>query len=238
MPTPHIAASEGEFAEAILLPGDPLRAKYIAENFIDDAVQVNAVRNMLGFTGTYQGMPVSVMGTGMGVPSISIYVTELMRFYGVERLIRVGSAGGIADHVKMRDVVLAVGGCTDSSVNRARYGGWDFAATADFGLLRSAYDAAVAAGKTVHVGNVHTSDAFYNPVGNALDVWDKMGVLAVEMETAALYAIAAEEGCRAMSILTVSDHLKTHEATSAEERQSTFSDMVQIALDGLVRDAS
>lgn len=238
MPTPHISAGDDGFAEAILLPGDPLRAKYIAENFLDDPVEVNAVRNMLGFTGSYQGMPVSVMGTGMGVPSISIYVTELMRFYGVKRLVRVGSAGGIADHVKMRDVVLAVGGCTDSSANRARYGGWDFAATADFGLLRAAYDAAVAAGKDVHVGNVHTSDSFYNPVDDALETWDKMRVLAVEMETAALYAIAAEEGCRAMSILTVSDHLKTHEATSAEERQSTFADMVRIALDGLVRDAA
>jgi purine-nucleoside phosphorylase len=238
VPTPHISAADGDFAEAVLLPGDPLRAKYIADNFFEDAVQVNAVRNMLGFTGTYQGMRVSVMGSGMGVPSISIYVTELMRFYGVKRLVRVGSAGGIADHVKMRDVVLASGGCTDSSVNRARYGGWDFAAVADFGLLRSAYDAAVAAGKNVHVGNVHTSDSFYNPVDTALATWDKMGVLAVEMETAALYAIAAEEGCRAMSVLTVSDHLKTHEATSSEERQSTFSDMVLIALDGLVRDAA
>ena len=237
MPTPHIAAADDQFAEAVLLPGDPLRAKYIADNFFDDPTLVTSIRNMLGFTGTYQGMPVSVMGTGMGVPSISIYVTELIRFYHVKRVVRVGSAGGISDAVKMRDVVLAVGGCTDSSVNRARYGGWDFAATADFGLLRSAYDAAVAAGKNVHVGNVHTSDAFYNPTGNALETWDKMGVLAVEMETAALYAIAAEEGARAMSILTVSDHLKTNEATSAEEGQSTFTDMVQIALDGLVRDA-
>lgn len=237
MPTPHIAAADDQFAEAVLLPGDPLRAKYIADNFFDDPTLVTSIRNMLGFTGTYQGMPVSVMGTGMGVPSISIYVTELIRFYHVKRVVHVGSAGGISDAVKMRDVVLAVGGCTDSSVNRARYGGWDFAATADFGLLRSAYDAAVAAGKNVHVGNVHTSDAFYNPTGNALETWDKMGVLAVEMETAALYAIAAEEGARAMLILTVSDHLKTNEATSAEEGQSTFTDMVQIALDGLVRDA-
>ena len=238
MPTPHISAADGEFAEAILLPGDPLRAKYIADNFLDDPVQVNAVRNMLGFTGTYQGMPVSVMGTGMGVPSISIYITELMRFYGVRRLVRVGSAGGIADHVQVRDVVLASGGCTDSAVNRARYGGWDYAATADFGLLRASYDAAIAAGKNVHVGNVHTTDTYYNPVGNAIEIWDKMGVLAVEMEAATLYAIAAEEGCRAMAVLTISDHVKTHEETSSEERQSTFSDMVHIALDGLVRDAS
>lgn len=236
MPTPHIAAAEGDIAEAILLPGDPLRARYIAETFLDDARQVTGVRNMLGFTGSYAGMPVSVMGTGMGIPSASIYITELIRFYGVERLVRVGSCGGISESVAMRDIILAVGASTDSGVNRARYGGWDFAATADYGLLRAAADAATGAGLSVHTGNVHSSDSFYNPVDSALATWQRMGVLAVEMEAAGLYGIAHEEGARALAVMTVSDHLVTEEETTADERESSFGDMVTVALDGLVRD--
>lgn len=238
MPTPHIAADPGDFAEAVLLPGDPLRAEYIAGKFFDDARQVTGVRNMLGFTGTYEGMPISVMGTGMGIPSSAIYITELIRQYGCKRLVRIGSCGGIADDIALRDVVLAVGACTDSALNRARYNGWDLAATADFGLLRAAADAGEAAGATIRAGNVHTSDAFYNPVPNAIEAWDRLGVLAVEMEAAGLYAIALEEGVRALAIMTVSDHVKTHEATSADERERTFDDMVVIALNALLADAA
>ncbi len=220
-----------------MLPGDPRRAEYIAQKFLHEAREVTSVRNMAGFTGSYEGMPVSVMGTGMGIPSASIYITELIREFGCRRLVRIGSCGAIADDVHVRDVVLAVGACTDSALNRARYHGWDFAATADFDLLRAAADAGAAAGATVRAGNVHTSDAFYNPTPNALEVWDRMGVLAVEMEAAGLYAIAHEEGVRALAIMTVSDHVKTHEATSAEERERTFDDMVVMALEALKADA-
>ncbi|HIE22138.1 MAG TPA: purine-nucleoside phosphorylase [Acidimicrobiia bacterium] len=231
MPTPHISAERGDFAPTILLPGDPLRARHIAENFLDDAREVTAVRNMLGYTGSYQGIPVSVMGTGMGIPSASIYATELITEYGVERLIRVGSCGGILPSVGIRDVILAIGACTDSGVNRVRYGGNDFAATADFALLRAAAEAAEDKGVEVKVGNVHSADLFYNPDPEAFDRMEAMGVLAVEMEAAGLYGVAAEKGTRALSILTVSDHVRTGEATSSEERQQTFDDMVDIALE-------
>lgn len=231
MPTPHISAEKGDFAPSILLPGDPLRAKHIADNFLDDVKQVNAVRNMLGYTGTYSGIPVSVMGTGMGIPSASIYVTELITEFGVERLIRVGSCGGILSSVKIRDVVLAIGACTDSGVNRIRYGGHDFAATADFWLLQAAATAAAAKGIEVKVGNVHSTDLFYNPDDEAFDRMEAMGVLAVEMEAAGLYGVAAEKGGRALTIATVSDHIRTGEATSGDERQETFDEMVEIALE-------
>jgi len=238
MPTPHISAAEGEIAEAILLPGDPLRARFIAETFLDDAREVTAVRGMLGFTGTYKGMAVSAMGTGMGIPSASIYVTELIRFYGVKRLVRVGSAGGLTMDVPLRGIILASGACTDSTVNRARYGGWDYAATADFGLLSATAGAAETAGLAFHVGNVHSSDSFYNPVSNALEIWQSMNVLAVEMEAAGLYAIAAAEGARALAVLTVSDHLVSAEETTSDERERTFGDMIMLALDGLVADGN
>ena len=236
MPTPHISAEKGAFAEAVLLPGDPLRAKYIAETFFDDPVLVNEVRNMLGYTGTYNGARVSVMGTGMGIPSASIYATELVNEYDVKRLIRVGSCGAISTDVKIRDIVIGIGACTDSVVNRARYGGWDFAATADFELARAAVEAADAAGKNVRVGNLHSADLFYNPVDHVWDTLEKMNVLAVEMEAAGLYGVAAEHGARALTIATVSDHIRTGEATTSEERQTTFGDMVTIALDALARD--
>jgi purine-nucleoside phosphorylase len=238
MPTPHISAAEGEIAEAILLPGDPLRARFIAETFLDDAREVTAVRGMLGFTGTYKGMAVSAMGTGMGIPSASIYVTELIRFYGVKRLVRVGSAGGLTMDVPLRGIILASGACTDSTVNRARYGGWDYAATADFGLLSATAGAAETAGLAFHVGNVHSSDSFYNPVSSALEIWQSMNVLAVEMEAAGLYAIAAAEGARALAVLTVSDHLVSAEETTSDERERTFGDMIMLALDGLVADGN
>lgn len=231
MPTPHISAGKGEFAPSILLPGDPLRAQHIAENFLEDAKLVNEVRNMLGYTGTYEGIPVSVMGTGMGIPSASIYATELITEYGVERLIRVGSCGGILPSVELRDVVLAIGACTDSGVNRVRYGGYDFSATADFELLRAAADAAESRGISVKVGNVHSADLFYNPDPAAFDRMEAMGVLAVEMEAAGLYGVAAEKGGRALTIATVSDHVRTGASTTSEERQQTFDEMVVIALE-------
>jgi purine-nucleoside phosphorylase len=233
MPTPHISAEKGDFAPSILLPGDPLRAKHIADNFLDDVTQVNEVRNMLGFTGVYDGVPVSVMGTGMGIPSASIYATELITEYGVERLIRVGSCGGILPSVKIRDVILAIGASTDSGVNRVRYGGYDFSATADYRLLRAAADAAEARGVAVKVGNVHSADLFYNPDADAFNRMEAMGVLAVEMEAAGLYGVAAEKGGRALTIATVSDHVRTGEATSSEERQQTFDEMVMLALEAI-----
>jgi purine-nucleoside phosphorylase len=238
MPTPHISAQPGDFAEAVLLPGDPLRAKYIAEKFLDDARQVTSVRNMFGFTGTYKGMPVSTMGTGMGIPSASIYVTELITEYGCRRLIRVGSCGGVSNSVNLRDVIVATGASTDSNVNRLRYHGWDFAAVADFALARSAVDAARALGVPVVVGNIHSADLFYNPNPAVWDVLDSMNVVAVEMEAAGLYGVAAERRARALTIVTVSDHIRTGEATSSEERESTFNDMVRVALEALLLDQS
>lgn len=237
-PTPHISASRGDFAPSILLPGDPLRAEHIADNFLDDATEVTSVRNMLGYTGSYQGIPVSVMGTGMGIPSASIYATELVNEYGVERLIRVGSCGGVTDGVAIRDVILAIGACTDSLVNRTRYGGLDFAATADFWLLKAAAEAASARGVAVKVGNVHSADLFYNPDSEAFTRMEEMGVLAVEMEAAGLYGVAAEHGARALTICTVSDHIKTGESTSSDERQSTFGEMVEIALEAVKLDSA
>ncbi len=233
MPTPHISASNGEFAPTVLLPGDPLRAKYIAENFLDDVSQVNQVRNMLGYTGSYEGVPVSVMGTGMGIPSASIYATELVSEYDVERLIRVGSCGGVTEKVGIRDVILAIGACTDSGVNRVRYGGHDFAAVADYWLLKAAQEAAATRGIEVKVGNVHSADLFYNPDSEAFDRMEAMGVLAVEMEAAGLYGVAAEKGGRALTICTVSDHIRTGEETSSEEREQTFDEMVEIALEAV-----
>jgi len=238
MATPHISAEKGDFAASVLLPGDPLRAQHIADNFLDDAHQVTAVRNMLGFTGTYQGVPVSVMGSGMGIPSASIYATELVTQYDVERLIRVGSCGALQPDLVLRDVILGIGACTDSGVNRVRYGGHDFAATADFELLRAAADAAAAAGVEVRVGNIHSADLFYNPEDGVFERMRDMGVLAVEMEAAGLYGVAAENGARALTILTVSDHILKGEETTAEERETTFDDMVKIALEAVRRDVA
>jgi purine-nucleoside phosphorylase len=239
MATPHIAAAPGDFADAVLLPGDPLRAEYVADNFLSDARRVTSVRNMLGYTGTYEGTPVSVMGTGMGVPSASIYATELVKEYGVKKLIRIGSCGALQEHLQLRDIVVAMGASTDSNVNRARYGGYDFAAIADYELLRAAVDVAEGHNKTVHVGNVYTADLFYHPENDARVAFNqKMGVLAVEMEAAGLYGLAAEYGAQALALLTVSDHVLTHEETSAEERQTTFNEMAEIALETAVEVAA
>lgn len=238
MATPHLEAEPGDFADTVLLPGDPLRAAHIAQRCFDDVRQVNAVRNALAFTGTYRGMAVSVLGTGMGVPSASIYTTELVRDYGVDRLVRVGSCGAIPDDVEIRDVILAAGACTDSQVNRARYAGLDFAAIADFELLRSAADAAEERGIAARVGNVHTADLFYDPRPDLVEMMHDMGVLAVEMEAAGIYGVAAEFGARALAVLTVSDHVRTGAQTSSQERERTFDEMVDIALDGLLLDGA
>lgn len=234
MATPHINAEMGAFADVVLMPGDPLRAKYIAEKFLDDAVQVCDVRNMLGFTGSYKGRRISVMGHGMGIPSCSIYATELVKDFGVKKLIRVGSCGAINEAVKLRDVVIGMGACTDSNVNRTRFKGYDFAAIADYRLIKAAEQAAEAHGVAVKIGNLFTADLFYTPDPDMFEVMDKYGVLGVEMETAGLYGVAAEYGAQALAICTVSDHIKTGEQTTSEERQTTFDDMLVIALDAVL----
>lgn len=230
----HIGAQNNEIAETVLLPGDPLRAKYIAENFLEDAVCYNEVRGMLGFTGTYKGKRVSVQGTGMGVPSISIYITELMQSYRVQNLIRVGTCGAIQQDVRVRDIIIAMSASTDSAVNRIRFNGIDFAPTANFDLLKKAYDTATTGGLEVKVGNVFTSDTFYNEDKESIQRWANYQILALEMETAALYTLAAKFNRKALSILTVSDHVITGEETSAEERQTTFNDMIHVALDSVL----
>ncbi|MDO7488465.1 purine-nucleoside phosphorylase [Peribacillus frigoritolerans] len=231
----HIGAKENEIAETVLLPGDPLRAKYIAETFLEDAKLYNEVRNMFGYTGTYKGKRISVQGTGMGVPSISIYVNELMNSYNVQKLIRVGTAGAIQKDVKVRDVILAMSASTDSQMNRMTFGGVDFAPTADFELLRKAYDVGTAKGLQLKVGNVFTADQFYND-NSELEKWAKYQILAIEMESAALYTLAAKFGRQALSVLTISDHILTGEETSSEERQSTFNEMVEVALEAAIQD--
>lgn len=227
----HIGAKEGEIAEAILLPGDPLRAKYIAETFLDEPTCYNEVRGMYGFTGTYKGKRVSVQGTGMGVPSISIYTNELIQSYGVKTLIRVGTCGGMQKDVHVRDVILAMTACTDSNMNHLTFPGFDYAPCASFSLLKDAYDAARNRNLNVRVGNVLTADVFYRESMDMVKKLGEYGVLAVEMETTALYTIAAKYGVQALSVLTVSDHIFTGEDTTAQERQTTFNDMITIALD-------
>ncbi len=229
--TPHISAPSGAIAEAILLPGDPLRAKYIAENFLENPVLYNQVRNMFGYTGTYKGKRVSVQGTGMGIPSASIYIHELIQFYGCKTLIRVGTAGAMQEHVQLRDVVIAQAACTDSAINHIRFAGQNYAPIASFELMRRAYDHAKEKGMPVHVGNILSSDTFYNDDPDSYQQWAKFGVLAVEMEAAGLYTLAAKFGVQALAILTISDHLVTHQQTTAQERQETFNQMIEVALE-------
>lgn len=230
----HINAAPGDFAETILMPGDPLRAKYIAETYLEDTKQVTDVRNMLGFTGHYQGHRVSVMAHGMGIPSCSIYCHELLAEYGAKRLIRVGSCGTVHPSVKVRDVIIAMGACTDSGVNRMRFGDCDYAAIASYGLLRDAVSVAEKSGATFHVGNIFSADLFYTPKPEVFDLMEKYNVLGVEMEAASIYALAAEFNAEALAICTVSDHIRTGEALSSEERQTTFDDMIKIALDAVI----
>lgn len=231
MATPHIGANKGDIAETILLPGDPLRAKYIAETFLQDVVQYNNVRGMLGFTGTYKGKRVSVQGTGMGVPSIGIYTHELINEYGVKNLIRIGTAGSIQENIKIRDVVIAMSASTDSAINKLRFNGADYAPTASSELFLKAHEIGVKKGLSMKAGNVLTSDTFYGDDPEAWKKWAKFGVLCVEMETAQLYTTAAKFGVNALTLLTISDSLVTGEVTSAEERQTTFNDMIEVALE-------
>ncbi len=232
----HIAAAPGEVAPHVLMPGDPLRAKWIAETFLDEAACYSSVRGMLGFTGTYRGARVSVQGSGMGQPSLAIYANELFREYDVRTIVRVGSCGALSEKLKVRDVVIASGACTDSSMNRIRFEGLDYAPVADFTLLRAAHDAAVARGleeRTV-VGLIMSSDSFYHPRPELTARLTRYGVLAVEMEASALYTLAAEHDARALTVCTVSDHIVTGEETTAEERERTFGEMVQVALDAVI----
>ena len=227
----HIEAKKGDIAETILLPGDPLRAKWIAETFFENPVCFNRVRNMFGYTGTYKGKRVSVMGTGMGVPSISIYAHELITEYGVKNLIRVGSAGSYQKHVEIRDIVLAMAASSNSGVNELRFGGADYAPTANFGLFMKAVEAAKAKNIEVKAGNVFTSDEFYADDFESYKKWSKFGVLCVEMEAAGLYTVAAKHDVNALAILTISDSLVTGERTTSKERETTFKGMIEIALE-------
>lgn len=229
-PTPHINASPEDFAKTVLMPGDPLRSKFIAENFLDDAKLVNNVRGVQGYTGKYEGKPVTVMASGMGMPSIGIYSYELYNFFGVENIIRIGSTGSINEDVKVRDIVFALGASTNSNYARQFELPGVFAPVADFGLLKKAVDNAETLGASYHVGNVLSSDTFYDAQDDANDRWIKMGVLCIEMETAALYMNAAQAHKKALGMFTVSDHILTGEALSAEERQTSFRQMMEIAL--------
>lgn len=228
----HIGAQPGQIAPVVLLPGDPLRARWIAETFLEGAECYSEVRGMFGFTGTWRGHRVSVQGSGMGQPSLAIYANELLRDYGVESIIRVGSCGALADRLALRDIVIASGACTDSAMNRVAFHGLDYAPVADFGLLRDAAAAAeaLAGDAAVHVGLVFSGDSFYAARPELLASMVEYGVLAVEMEASALYTLAARHGARALAVCTVSDHIATGEETTAQEREQTFGAMVDIAL--------
>ncbi|TDW87086.1 MULTISPECIES: purine-nucleoside phosphorylase [Kribbella] len=230
----HIAAEKGQIAPRVLFPGDPLRAKWIAETYLSDVICYTEIRNMFGFTGTYKGERISVQGSGMGQASASIYANELFDEYDVQTLIRVGTCGALTEAVRVRDVIVAMSASTDSQMNRLRFHGIDYAPTADYKLLRAAVDAAETAGLNVHVGQVFSGDLFYNDRPDLVSRTAEYGVLGIEMEAAALYTLAAKFGRRALGIMTVSDHLITHEVTSAEERQTTFSEMITIALDAAI----
>lgn len=234
MATPHINAEMGDFADIVLMPGDPLRAKHIAEKFLIDSRQVNDVRGMLGFTGNYQGRSVSVMGHGMGIPSCSIYMKELITDFGVKTIIRVGSCGAVSPQVKLRDIIIGLGACTDSKVNRLKFDDNDFAAIADYELVHNAVSVAKAKNINVRVGNIFSTDLFYSPQMQIFDTMEKYGILGVEMEAAGMYSIAAEYGVKALTICTVSDHIRLGEKTTSTERQTTFNEMVEIALESIL----
>lgn len=227
----HIGAKPGEIAETVLLPGDPYRAKWAAETFLKDAVCINQVRGMLGFTGTWKGNRVTIQGSGMGMPSLSIYANELIRDYGAQTLIRIGSAGAMQNHVKVRDVVVAMTASTMSTPSRGIFRDLNFAPCADYSLLRAAVAAGEGRGIGVHVGGIYSSDVFYDERPDLTEAMTRHGVLAVEMEAAELYTVAARHGRRALAILTISDHLLTHEALPADQREKSFGDMVEMALE-------
>ena len=235
MATPHISAAPGDFAETVIMPGDPLRAEFIANTWLTDAKLVTAVRNMFGYTGFYQGKRVSVMAHGMGIPSCSIYATELIKDYGVKNIIRVGSCGTVTPGVNLGDIIIAMGACTDSKVNRIRFLDHDYAAVASYELMQIAIDAAKVRSTKVRVGNVFSSDLFYSPQTHLFEVLEKMNVIGVEMELAGIYGLVAEYGAqygaRALGILTVSDQIRQHQFMSVEDRQTSFGAMIEIALD-------
>ena len=235
IPTPHINAKEGDFARTVLMPGDPLRSKFIAETYLEDRRLVNDVRGVQGYTGTYKGVPVSVMASGMGMPSIGIYSYELFNFYGVENILRVGSAGAISEKLKVRDIVLGQGACTNSSFGDQFGFRGHFAPIADFGLLRCAAQIAEERGLRYAVGNLLSSDTFYDDDPTASSKWMKLGVMAIEMEAAALYYNDARSGKKALAVCTISDHILTGEETTAEERQVSFTQMMELALEVAVR---
>jgi purine-nucleoside phosphorylase len=234
MATPHINAEMGDFADVVLMPGDPLRAKYIAETFLENVKQVCDVRSMFGYTGTYKGRAISIMGHGMGIPSCSIYATELIKDFGVKKIIRVGSCGAVRDDVNLRDVVIGMGASTDSKVNRIRFNDHDFAALADYDMVQNAVTAAKAKGINVKVGNIFSADLFYTPNFEFFQTMKKYGIVGVEMEAAGIYGLAAEYGAKALTICTVSDHILRGEETTSEERQSTFNEMIEIALESVL----
>lgn len=231
----HIAAKVGDIAETVLLPGDPKRAKWIAENYLENAICYTDIRGMLGFTGTYKGKKISIQGTGMGIPSISIYITELMKDYGVKNLIRVGSAGSYQEDVKVRDVVIAMSTSTDSNINNRRFKGANFSPTVNFELFTKVLKVAEEKNIKIKAGNILTSDEFYNDNKEHYKKWADFGVLAVEMETAGLYTLASKYKAKALSILTISDSLVSPEITTAEEREKTFSEMIELALETAIR---
>jgi purine-nucleoside phosphorylase len=232
----HINAPSGAIADVVLMPGDPLRAKYVAEHFLENAECYNEVRGMYGFTGTYRGKRVSVQGSGMGIPSFLIYATELLSEYGVQKILRIGTCGAISKEVHVRDLILGMSACTTSAINKTRFLGYDFAPTADFSLLQTAYQTAVEQGlqDKLHVGSILSTDEFYGHDENINDLYANYGVCGVEMEAAGLYTVAAQYHAKALAILTVSDHLITGEATSAQEREQTFTDMMKVALETAV----
>jgi len=234
MTTPHIEANPGDFAELVLMPGDPLRAKNLAESALDEVRQVNSVRNMLAFTGSWRGRPVSVMGSGMGMPSISIYAHELFADFGVQRIVRVGTCGALHEHMRLGDLVLATAASTDSSMNRQRFGGWDYAPAGDFDMLQAVHSKGRAAGLTVHTGDVFSTDYFYHPDKDFIARLTRLGVLALDMETAALYALAREHGRRAATLLTVSDVLPSAQHFTPAQRQAAFGEVAHIVLDALL----
>ena len=234
-PTPHIGAAPGDFGKTVLMPGDPLRAKFIAETYLQDAKLVNNVRGIQGYTGTYDGVKISVMASGMGMPSMGIYSYELFNAYGVETILRVGSAGALQPHIHVRDLVLGQGACTDSRW-ASQYGlAGDFAPICSFDVLKTAVETAEEMNLSYHVGNLLSSDVFYGDNEKANEGWQKMGVMAIEMEAAALYMNAARCGKKALAICTVSDHILTGEATSAMERQESFTQMMELALKTAVK---
>lgn len=234
MKTLHINARKDDFSDVVLMPGDPIRAKYISNFFLKDSREINNVRGMLGYTGSYKGRLISVMGHGIGIPSCSLYIKELVTYFNVKQILRVGSCGAVLKNIKLRDIIIGIGASTDSNVNRLRFKNYDFAAIADFNMSCNAVNAANSAGIKVKVGNIFSTDLFYHQDLQLFDTLEKYGILGIEMEAAGIYSIAAELGVRALTICTVSDHIRTGESLSAQDRQNTFNDMIKIALESII----